>query len=163
MKKLIIMRHAKSDWADDSLKDFDRPLNSRGLKAAPRMGSELKNLGIIPDLIISSPANRAKTTAEMFAKENGYTKQIVFNDDFYFGAEEDILKAIKSVDNSINTLMIIAHNPTLEILATNLTIENEFLPFKTATVAILTSFMKKWSDLRPQSFDIESHINPKSL
>ena len=67
IKKLYIIRHAKSDWSDDTLKDFDRPLNKRGLKNAPFMGSLLKNKNINPDLILSSPALRAITTAEIIA------------------------------------------------------------------------------------------------
>lgn len=163
MKRLIIMRHAKSDWADDSLKDFDRPLNERGQKAAPKMGVELKNKGVIPDLIISSPALRAKTTAELFAKENGYSNEILFNDDFYFGDEDDIFEAIKQVDSSVNTLMIVAHNPTMESLTSSLSINNDYLPFKTATIAILATYAKKWSAIQLSSFEVESHIMPKSL
>jgi phosphohistidine phosphatase len=84
MKNLLIMRHAKSDWSDSSLADFDRPLNSRGKKAAPFMGNELLKRKKIPDLIISSPANRAKSTAKKVAEAVGYKNEIQFEKRFLF-------------------------------------------------------------------------------
>ncbi|MDP2894669.1 MAG: histidine phosphatase family protein, partial [Sulfurimonas sp.] len=75
MKKLYIIRHAKSSRSDETLEDFERPLNKRGKENAPMMGERLKEKGIMPGIIISSPAKRAKTTAEVIAKEIGYKKK----------------------------------------------------------------------------------------
>lgn len=163
MKKLLLMRHAKSDWSDDSLEDFDRPLNKRGLKAAPKMGEELKKRKIIPDLILSSPAERAKKTAALFAEANGYKNEIQYIDNFYFGIEDDVIRTIKEVDNNVQTLLVIAHNPTMEVISSQLTIDNEVVPFKTATVAILNFYAKKWSGLQMNSCEVEAVLNPKEL
>lgn len=148
MKRLIVMRHAKSDWSEDVNSDFDRPLNNRGLKAAPFMGEKLKELNIVPDLILSSSANRAKTTAELFAEANGYKNQIQFIDDFYYGIDEDIINTVKKVDNSVNDLMIVGHNPIMEELVYKLTNEDDFIIFKTATIVVLSVPVKKWSGLK---------------
>ncbi|MCK5293309.1 MAG: histidine phosphatase family protein, partial [Arcobacteraceae bacterium] len=79
-KKLYIIRHAKSSWKDFTLDDFDRPLNKRGRLNAPFMGKILKGKNIIPDIILSSPALRAKTTAKIIANEIGFSKSIIYDE-----------------------------------------------------------------------------------
>ena len=87
MKKLYIIRHAKSSWKDFSLADYDRPLNKRGFFNAPFMGNILKEKRVMPDLILSSPALRAKTTAEIIAKSIHYVDKIVFDKKIYEASE----------------------------------------------------------------------------
>ncbi len=163
MKKLIIMRHAKSDNSDFSLKDIERPLNKRGEKDAPKMGKKLQSMNILPDLIISSPAKRAKQTAKLFAKEINYDKKIIIHDDLYFGDENDIINVISEVENDIQTLMIVSHNPTMESLTTVLSEENDYYQFKTATVCVLSTYAKKWNNIKIQSFEIQHHLFPKNI
>ncbi len=163
MKKIILMRHAKSDWGDTNLTDFDRPLNKRGIKAAKKVGEFLNKKDIVPDLIISSPAVRARTTAELFVEENGYLGDIKFVEKLYSGYEEDFINEIVNAPQSVNTLMIIAHNPTIENVATTLALENQYLMFKTATVVVFTAYIKRWSDIKNASCDIEFQFNPKDL
>ena len=81
MKRLFLVRHAKSSWDDPSLDDMDRPLNNRGKRNAPEMGIRLRKQGIIPDLLISSPAKRAHTTAKSISEEIGYPKKKIVIDD----------------------------------------------------------------------------------
>ncbi len=157
------MRHAKSDWSDGSLDDFDRPLNERGNKSAHLMGKQLKKLGIIPDLIISSPAKRAKKTAILFAENNSYQNEIDYNSDFYYGDENDIIEAVRQVDANIEKLMIVAHNPTMEILATNLNENNDYVQFKTATIAVFTVDTDNWADLQLMSCKLKMHLNPSDI
>lgn len=112
MKKLLIIRHAKSSWDDASLRDFDRPLNKRGVRDVPDMGKRLASLDIQPDLIISSPANRAITTARGIAIEIGYDiERIQAEPELYHAGTSTIREVISKVDNNINTLMIFGHNP----------------------------------------------------
>ena len=99
IKKLYIIRHAKSDWSDDTLKDFDRPLNKRGLKNAPFMGSLLKNKNINPDLILSSPALRAITTAEIIANRVEYKNNIETNKSIYETPYSTLEKIIYEIDD----------------------------------------------------------------
>ena len=116
MKTLFLIRHAKSSWANPNLKDIDRPLNPRGLRDAPFMANLLKertsgNL----DAILSSPANRARSTAAYFAKSFGLEPQIV--PPIYEAWETDILDLIKSQDNQLTSIALFGHNPTFTSLA----------------------------------------------
>lgn len=114
MKTLYLIRHAKSDWSDESLSDFDRPLNTRGKKDAPFMGSILLNDGIHPDLILSSPALRAKSTAIAFAQALSYpTDSIRYIHALYASDTETILALIRDVSPSVNTLFVFGHNPEI--------------------------------------------------
>ncbi len=112
MKTLTLVRHAKSSWKDTSLRDRDRPLNKRGQRDAPIMGKRLHEHGIRPSLIVSSPANRAWTTAKIFARELSYPLEFLQRDDnLYLAAVDRILDVIVSQDESFNSLMIVGHNP----------------------------------------------------
>lgn len=118
MKKLYIIRHAKSDWGDLSLNDYDRPLNKRGKKDAPMMGKILAEQGIRPDLILSSPACRALTTAQTIAEEVGYDdKNIVYQESLYLASPEEIENILRSLPSSAQTVFIIGHNPGLSEFA----------------------------------------------
>ncbi|HWQ82999.1 MAG TPA: histidine phosphatase family protein, partial [Anaerolineales bacterium] len=88
MKKLLILRHAKSSWDHPDLADIDRPLNKRGLRDAPRIGHWLKHQELVPDVIASSPADRAKTTARLVAEACGFSQPVKQVADFYGGGPE---------------------------------------------------------------------------
>lgn len=100
-----------------TLCDFDRPLNKRGKRDAPLMGSILKNKNITPDMIISSPALRAKTTADIIAKEVNYRKEIIFVKSIYEASPTKLHKILRKTDDKICTLFLFGHNPGLNILA----------------------------------------------
>ncbi|NWG28760.1 MAG: histidine phosphatase family protein [Ignavibacteriaceae bacterium] len=117
MKTLYIARHAKSYWKDQSIPDFDRPLNNRGKRDAPFMGKVLNDKKIKADLIISSPAKRTKKTAIAIAEKIGYPeKDIVYNDELYEASSNIILKVIKKIDEKFESVMIFGHNPGLTML-----------------------------------------------
>ena len=118
MKTFFLIRHAKSSWADMSLRDFDRPLNKRGLRDAPFMAKMLAGKGIKADAIISSPANRALTTATYFAIEMGIAaKAIVQEKKIYEAYSEDVLEVLAELNSEWNTVLIFGHNPTFTALA----------------------------------------------
>ena len=127
MKKLYLIRHAKSSWKDLFVDDFDRPLNKRGKKDAPLMGKRLKEKGIKPDLIISSPALRAKTTAQVIAKELGF-KEIVYDEKIYEAEEETLYEIVKNLDSRYKTVFLVGHNPGLNMLAEKLVGLNDNIP-----------------------------------
>ena len=113
MKTLFLIRHAKSSWKDPSLDDIDRPLNKRGKRDAPFMAKLLRGKGIQPDRLISSPANRALTTAEHFAKAFEVPKsKIDIQDLVYEAAPEDIHQLIRALPTAENTILLFGHNPT---------------------------------------------------
>jgi len=123
-KTLIFMRHAKSDWSVAGQKDFDRTLNNRGLGDAPRMGRRLFELGIKPDLIVSSPAIRAKTTAEYVAEQLHYDiDEIVEDKEVYEASVRSMLAVVNGLDDTKNCILIFGHNPTHTYLSEYLTKE----------------------------------------
>lgn len=122
MKTLLLIRHAKSDWGNPLLKDFDRPLNDRGKRDAPMMAHRLLDKNILIDAFISSPANRAKKTAGIFVKEYKRDKdEIIFKDELYGAPENIFFDVIVSVNNKFDSIAIIAHNPGLTDFANLLT------------------------------------------
>ena len=121
MKKLILIRHAKSDWGNIHQKDFDRTLNARGMRDAPFMAHILKEYVPHIDKIISSPANRAKTTCNFFTEEFEYPKEnITYNQGIYEDGQKTILTILSQLDNSINTVCLFGHNPDITSTATYL-------------------------------------------
>jgi phosphohistidine phosphatase len=122
MKRLYLIRHAKSSWKDTGLDDIDRPLNKRGKRDAPFMGQRLKESGVSPGLILSSPAKRALRTAKIIAKELGYSKEnIEIRDALYLQGIPAIIREIRTIDTDYDTVMLFGHNPDFTMLAEHLT------------------------------------------
>jgi phosphohistidine phosphatase len=161
MKKILIMRHAKSDWADSSLGDFERPLNERGKHDAPRMGKEIGKLNLVPDIIISSPAVRAAETARAVAKNCDFAGEIIFNDEFYHAHFEPIFKTLQNLPETCNTVMIFGHNPTWENLV--LKLSGKYQTMSTASVAVLICKNNMWKELRFSECKLDFVLSPKEI
>ena len=113
MKTLYLVRHAKSDWGNAHTGDFQRTLNHRGLKAAPYMAALLKEKKVFPELVISSPANRALTTAEFFCEILGYPKELIQQRmEIYEGGAGQLLKIVQQINDNCKTALLFGHNPT---------------------------------------------------
>jgi phosphohistidine phosphatase len=122
MKTLLLIRHAKSSWDQPGLSDFDRPLNERGKKDAPIMAKRVKEKGIEPDHLISSPAKRAKKTAKFFAEEFGLKKDDIKLVEALYGATQtEFLQAIKEIDDQYKSVALFSHNPGISDFASSLT------------------------------------------
>jgi phosphohistidine phosphatase len=122
VKYLYLIRHAKSSWSDPSLDDFDRPLNKRGKKDGPVMAKRLADRGVRPDLVVSSPAKRAKKTASYMAKGTGYGKSnIRYHDSLYLGSLSYHLQLIDSLFEKVDVLFLVGHNHTITELGEYLT------------------------------------------
>jgi phosphohistidine phosphatase len=146
MKKLLIMRHAKSSWKEADVADHERPLKKRGMKDAATIGKILKNKELTPNKMISSSAVRAADTAAIVADKSGYKKEIEFTDKLYMAESGAILELIHSQPDSIKVLMVIGHNPGMEALVQVLSREVESL--STASVAYFQADIKSWKDLK---------------
>ncbi len=121
MKKLLIIRHAKSDWNDPHMADFDRPLNARGEVNAPEMADRLLKKGLKPQLIVSSPANRAISTAMLFNKVLKLGKKnIIKESNIYEASSSDLLNIIGSFDDKYDFIALVGHNPGLTDLVLKL-------------------------------------------
>ena len=145
MKTLLILRHAKSSWDNLDLSDYDRPLNKRGKRDAPRMGFFLRQQDLVPDLIISSTAKRAKKTAKLFAKAVGYKEKISLENVFYHAKPETYITVLREISHDYERIMVIGHNPGLETLVTILTGSMELMP--TAAIAHVLLPIDQWDQL----------------
>jgi phosphohistidine phosphatase len=137
MKTLFLVRHAKSSWDDPALPDKDRPLNDRGKRDAPKMGERLAKRDVRPDLILSSPAMRALTTAQIIAKKLDYKRKDIVVDDRLYGVEpDDLLDVIHKLGDKLERVMLFGHNPELTELAHRLSSQITHMP--TCAVAEFT-------------------------
>lgn len=151
LKQLLLIRHAKSSWDDIGLEDIDRPLNNRGKKEASILGRLLKKKGLLPQLIISSPAKRARKTAKKISQEVGYPKSdIEINKVIYPGSVSSLVECIRSIDKKIDQVFIVAHYPGLMDLGNYLAGSNiEKLP--TCGFILIDFKMKSWKDITKDS------------
>lgn len=149
MKKLLLIRHAKSSWDYPGLSDHQRPLAKRGIKDAPTMGRRLVNRGVMPDLIISSDAVRALETAMVIANELSYpARQIVKSERLYHASVNSLLSVIKATSPEIRTLFIIGHNPGMNDFIAFMGCEIDNLP--TAGQFGLSFEVNNWKGVGPR-------------
>lgn len=141
------MRHAKSSRDDLSLEDHDRPLNERGEKDAPRMGELLRIEKLTPQVILSSPARRARDTAVAAAKTSKFKGEIELVPGFYAASPDAFWQALSGLPDSVERVMLVGHNPDLEELVHNLTRETVAMP--TAAVAWIELPLEHWGDFEP--------------
>ena len=162
MKKLYLIRHAKSSWKEIGLSDFERGLNKRGKKDAPMIGNILKKKEITPDIIISSPAKRTKKTAFIIAKSVGIKKEnIIFKESIYESSMNELLNVIENLDNSLNSVFLIGHNPSLNVLAEYLT--NSYINnIPTCGVLAIDLDINLWNEVSDGCGKIEFFDYPKN-
>ena len=127
-KTLLVMRHAKSSWQEAGLSDFERPLNKRGRKAAPLMAETLKSINLVPELIVSSSAERARQTTDILFSQWNDPVETVLERSLYLAGPRQYLEAIKNHASGERCVMVVGHNPGLEHLIETLTREDEFMP-----------------------------------
>ncbi|MCB8927511.1 MAG: histidine phosphatase family protein [Ardenticatenaceae bacterium] len=145
MKTLLILRHAKSDWGNSQLSDHDRQLNSRGKYDAPRMGAWLKLKEIVPELIISSTAERALTTAELVALACDFEGELRTERKFYLAGPPAYVEILNGLPDSYESVMVVGHNPGMEELVSLLTDKDRTMT--TANVAVVELPIDAWREL----------------
>ncbi len=167
MKELLIIRHAKSDWGDSSLDDHDRPLNRRGQADAPRMGRALAERGIEPDVIISSTALRAFTTAKLVAGELGYPEaEIEREGALYLPRPERVLRVIQQIDEAHGVAILFGHNPGFHEVAWELTRPGSpetVDQFPTCAVARFRLPIDYWGNAAFREGELVEFLYPKGL
>ena len=167
-RDLFIVRHAKSDWSQAVTKDFDRPLNKRGVKDTPLIAHWLDNQNLRPDIIISSPAQRAKQTANVIANQLIIPQQNIFFDKrLYLASTETLLDVLLNIEADIAAVMLIGHNPGLENLIIHLC--GDPLPYKhdakllTTANVVQLRFKSPWKVLGPKQGGLVNFIRPEDL
>ena len=161
MKTLLILRHAKSSWDDESLSDHDRPLNKRGKRAAHRMGRLLEEEALWPDLILSSTAERAATTTLRVTEAGGFGGDILYLRELYGAGPRDYIDAVSELGGTAGCVMVVGHNPGLEMLVQTMTGEYERLP--TAALVRIDIPIEHWSDLEAGEGELRGIWRPREL
>ena len=158
MKRLLLMRHAKSDWSADYAIDHDRPLNERGVRSARAIGRVLSEDDRVPGLVVTSSAVRARTTAQLAAEAGEWGSEIVIDSRLY-GSGADAAVQVAAESGSVEPLMLVGHQPTWSILVSILS--GESIEMKTATVAVLQFDLSDWSNLPGATGTMEKVYHPR--
>lgn len=164
MKTLYLIRHAKSSWDNPGQDDVDRPLNERGKKDAPRMGKRLKEREIYPQMIISSHAKRALSTAKRIAKAIGHKKDdIIIENHLYHASEDAIMKIIQRLKDDVNVVFLVGHNPGLTDFINSLRQDDDVLDnLPTCGIIGFRFNIDSWKDIAWESGELLFYDFPKS-
>lgn len=169
MKTLYLLRHAKSDWGDSSLKDFDRPLNDRGWKAAKAMGELMRERELVPDVVLVSPAVRTRETLARAQEGFGGSFDAVEERAIYLAETETLIGLIRGAPAKVARLLVIGHNPGMHELALSLTngpaaLRDEVAhKYPTAALAEISFDVEDWPDVSPGSGRLRSFVKPRDL
>ncbi len=171
MKTLALLRHAKSDWSDPGLGDFDRPLAPRGIKAAGRMGRALEALGLAPDLVLCSDARRARQTWDLVSAQINRMPRVELLHRLYLASPRAMLREIRVQDAGVACLLLIGHNPGMENLAAELVgpgsdpvaARSMAEKYPTAALAVLTFDLPTWREVQPGSGRLVRFLRPREL
>lgn len=163
MKKVTLIRHAKSSWKDASLADIDRPLNRRGKGDAKEMGIHLKNINLVPELVYCSPAKRARHTARLLlTRLLGETELIRIHEEIYFKGSDEIIELIKSSNDQYESLFVFGHMPDMASVLNDLSGLFEY-EFPTCCVASIVFDVNKWQDIEKGTGKNEYFVYPKMM
>lgn len=161
MKTIYFIRHAKSSWADMSLRDIKRPLNKRGLRDAPFMSKMLKGRGVQLDAIVSSPANRAFTTATYFADAFGIKKSdIIVKKEIYEAYTEEVLDVVRALSDNYKTILVFGHNPSFTSIA-NIFSDEYIANVPTCGIVKVELDIAAWRDLEAVRGGLTAFYYPK--
>lgn len=162
MKTLLLMRHGKSSWKDEDLPDHERPLKKRGRKDTKRIAKEILKHDLMPDLILSSTATRARETVEILTENLETQIRVQFVETLYMGEPQDFIEVLKDLNNDDNIVMIVAHNPGLEAYLQIIDGEIESLP--TAGLGYLLLALDDWKEISLDTMgDLIGFWKPKEL
>jgi phosphohistidine phosphatase len=162
MKYILLVRHAKSSWDAADTSDFDRTLNERGKKDAPAMARRLLHRGITVEAFVSSPAKRAKKTAELFAAELGAQKNdIIFIENLYHPAPGAFLEAIAGMDDKLQCIAIFSHNPGITDFVNSLgSVRTDNMP--TSAVYAVKADINSWKEFEKAGKECWFYDYPKA-
>ncbi|HBP23622.1 MAG TPA: hypothetical protein DEA08_38325 [Planctomycetes bacterium] len=162
-RRLIVMRHAKSSWKNESLRDHERPLNKRGRRDAPRIGEELASLGWVPQRVISSDATRTRETWELLAEPLGGEPEVRFTGELYLAGPNEVESALRPLPDEVDTAMVLGHNNGWEEVVAWLS--RNPVTMTTANAALLSVEAPTWEDAldRMGEWTLHQVVRPKEL
>lgn len=160
--ELLVMRHAKSDWGSGADNDRERPLAPRGVKAARQMGLLLTRIDAAPDLVLSSPAVRARTTAELAAASGDWSAALEIVPGFYGGGWSDVVRGVVAARPAVERILVVGHEPTWSELVAVLSGGGR-VAMPTAAVTCLVVDGDGWSRLGPGCAELQWHLTPRMV
>ncbi len=170
MRRLILLRHAKSDWSKSGQADHDRALSARGRKAAPRVGAYLAEQSLMPDLVLASTALRVRETLDLVLAALSTRPKLTFDRRLYEADAEDILAVLQETKDAVHTLLVVGHNPGLsdlsELLIASGSDEAQRMmleKFPTAGLAVIDFAVDDWRSLARGGGRLDRFVTPRSL
>lgn len=170
MLTVLLLRHAKSSWDNPDLSDHDRPLNQRGLDAAPRIGAFIKDHRLVPGLVLCSTSVRTRATLELVLPFLDPKPQIFFEEELYLAESSWLLNRLRLVKSDVKRAMMIGHNPGFEELARELaghgeksSLDDLHRKFPTAGLAVLDFNVSVWSQIGPGTGRLAHFVTPRGL
>ena len=170
MKRLTVLRHAKSSWKDRELDDFDRPLNGRGRRAARRMGREISERGMHFDFVLASPAARIRETIDGVAEHHKLNAPMHFEPRIYMARVAELIELISEVPDEKASVLLVGHNTSAERLVAKLSMDDETglrrrveEKFPTAALATIELPIDSWKDMQPECGRLVALIYPGDL
>ena len=169
MKRILLLRHAKSDWKDYTLADFDRPLSPRGRKAAPRVAAWIRGRDLVPDRVLCSAARRTAETWELMVPELGEIP-VMHRRALYHASPHAILKQLVKQDDGADTVAVVGHNPGIaefayrySVFGNDKKIARMRRKYPTGALAVISFRIDRWADLPGASGTLEYYVRPKQL
>ncbi len=170
MKTLYLLRHAKSSWDEEGIDDFDRPLASRGIEAAPRIGQDMKREGWVPDAVLCSAALRAVETLDLITPALGIAGKASIERDLYTADDRDLLERLRALPDTAASVLLIGHNPASEMLARRLcgdgedrAMERMQEKYPTGALAVITFAAAHWGELAEGGGYLKAFVRPKDV
>ncbi len=161
MKTILLLRHGKSSWDEPALEDFDRPLSERGVNDTKLIGKYSKRKKVSADLVLSSPATRARNTTELFLAAAGLKNTPVYDERIYEANVQRLLRIISDLDDAKDTILLIGHNPGFEDLCEHLTGHTRKVP--TASLTCIELSTDKWNGPKVGTGNVKWRMTPKKL
>jgi len=168
VRTVFLVRHAKSSWSDATLADIDRPLAPRGERAAKKIGAYVRRKKIRPSLVLCSPSVRTRQTLEAIKPSLGKRCTVEFVPALYAASKAELLRQLRALPDSVESVMLVAHNPGLQDLALALASRGADLPkleakLPTAALATLVSHCDRWTALKPGDAELADYVVPADL
>ncbi len=168
MKRLFLLRHAKSSWDDPHAADHDRPLAPRGRKAAKEIAAYMKDKRFEPSIVLCSSALRARQTWEIAAPAFPNRTAVEIEPSLYRAGKEELMSRLRSIPPEVSSVLLIGHNPAMQELVVTLACESGQLQsirkkFSTAALAVLEAQISDWKELEPAAAELTDFVIPKRL
>jgi phosphohistidine phosphatase len=170
MRRLLLLRHAKSSWAIPGQRDFDRPLSPRGLRAAPRIARYVADHGLAPDAVICSPARRTRATLDLMLETLPAPASVRYDQALYEGTAATLVALVRAGGDEHATIMIVGHNPGMQdaaillVAADDRPMSREIADkYPTAALAVIDFACDRWADVAPDNGTLQAFVTPRGL